>query len=223
LVRGNLHVKGPELTALITQLSEMTGNPRDACFRFARNLGLIAKKPYRKWSQKESDLLLQLLESYPKRTVILKLKRSANSVEAMLRRLGVSSTMYNDSFSKHQLASLLHIRPRTIQKWIDDGLLEARIEGSEKARRIVIETGEFTSFCKQHPQAILRGHIREDRLEFIFRFVFPRSHVDLLPVRQAKKERAAYAAQMEDEDEGFEPATDAADVEESGEALGLSA
>ncbi|MGC2741539.1 MAG: hypothetical protein WA672_00005, partial [Candidatus Angelobacter sp.] len=192
-MRSNLHVKGGALTALITDLSALTGNPRDACFRFARDLGLTSKKSYRKWSKKESDLLLQLLESHPKRTVALKLKRSPNSVEAMQRRLGVSSAMYNDSFSKYQLADLLHIRPRTIQKWIDDGLLPARIEGSERARRFHIETAEFTRFCKQHPEAILRGHVRKDRLDFVADFVFPRSHVDLLPVRQAKKERAAYA------------------------------
>lgn len=222
LVRGNLQAKGREVTKLITQLSEMTGNPRDACFRFARDMGLTGKKAYRRWSKKESDLLLQLLESHPKRTVALKLKRSANSVEAMQRRLGVNSTMYNDSFSKHQLASLLHIRPRTVQTWIDEGLLKARIEGSKRARRIVIETAEFALFCKQHPNAILRGHVREDRLEFVFKFVFPRSHVDLLPVRQAKKERAAYAAQME-ESEDFTLDNDSTDFEESGNPLGLTA
>src|SRR5258708_1734038 len=140
MVRANLAAKGRELTALITRLSEMTGNPRDACFRFARDLGLAAKKPYRKWSQKESDLLLQLLESQPKRIVALKLKRSPESVESMQRRLCVNSTMYNDSFSKHQLSALLHILPRAIQKWIDDGLLEARIEGSAKVHRIGIAT-----------------------------------------------------------------------------------
>ncbi|HJX85300.1 MAG TPA: hypothetical protein VJ723_13240 [Candidatus Angelobacter sp.] len=221
MVRGNLLAKGRELTALITRLSEITGNPRDACFRFARDLGLAAKKPYRKWSQKESDLLLQLLESQPKRIVALKLKRSPESVESMQRRLGVNSTMYNDTFSKHQLAALLHIRPRAIQKWIDDGLLEARIEGSENVRRIVIDTGAFARFCKQHPDAILRGHVREDRLEFVFKFVFPRSHVDLLPVRQAKRERRAYAAQMQDDSDEFEPETDFTNFKESGSSLEL--
>jgi hypothetical protein len=223
MVRGNLVAQGRELTALITRLSEMTGNPRDACFRFARDLGLAAKKSYRRWSQKESDLLLQLLESQPKRTVALKLKRSPESVESMQRRLGVNSTMYNDTFSKHQLAVLLHIRPRAIQKWIDDGLLKARIEGSDKVRRIVIETEAFARFCKQHPDAILRGHVREDRLEFIFKFVFPRSHVDLLPVRQAKKERAAYAAQMQDDPDEFEPETDFTNLKESGSSVELTA
>lgn len=223
LVRVNLQAKGRELTSLITRLAEMTGNPRDACFRFARDLGLTAKKPYRKWSRKESDQLLQLLESHPKRVVALKLKRSLNSVELMQRRLGVNSTMYHDSFSKHQLAVLLHIRPRAIQKWIDDGLLTARIEGSEKARRILIDTGEFTRFCKQHPDAILRGHVREDRLDFVFKFAFPRSHVDLLPVREAKKERAAYAAQMDGESDDFGVENDLTDFEEGGKGLDLTA
>jgi predicted transcriptional regulator len=179
-------------------------------------MGLPSKKPYRRWSKKESDQMLQLLESQSKRVVALKLKRSLDSIDSMQRRLGVNSKMYGDSFSKHQLAALLHIRQQTVQKWIDDGLLTARIEGSERARRIVIETEEFARFCKQHQNAILRGHVREDRLEFVFKFVFPRSHVDLLPVRQAKKEREAYASQMEEHSEDYAPDEDFADFEESG-------
>jgi hypothetical protein len=179
-------------------------------------MGLPSKKPYRRWSKKESDQMLQLLESQSKRTVALKLKRSLDSIDSMQRRLGVNSKMYGDSFSKHQLAALLHIRHQTIQKWIDDGLLNARIEGSELARRIVIEAEEFARFCKQHQNAILRGRVREDRLEFVFKFVFPRSHVDLLPVRQAKKERAAYAIQMEESSEDYALDEDFTDFQESG-------
>jgi len=99
-------------------------------------------------------------------------------------------------FTKYTLAELLHIRRRAVQKWIDDGLLKARVEGTARLPRLIIETADFVRFCHEHPEAVHEGKVRPDRLEFVFKFVFPRSHVDLLPVREAKKERAAYQEQM---------------------------
>jgi hypothetical protein len=41
------------------------------------------------------------------------------------------------------------------------------------------------------------GHrLNSDRLNFVQTFVFPPSHMELLPVREAKKEQAEYEAQM---------------------------
>jgi hypothetical protein len=66
--------------------------------------------------------------------------------------------------------------------------------------------------------------VRQDRLDFVIEYAFPRSHVDLLPVREAKKERAAYAAQIQDEDDGFGPEAEFGDFEEEGgSTLGLTA
>jgi hypothetical protein len=39
-------------------------------------------------------------------------------------------------------------------------------------------------------------------LKFIFEYVVPRSHEDLLRVRESKKERHAYEEQMQEEDGG---------------------
>jgi hypothetical protein len=95
------------------------------------------------------------------------------------------------------LASLLHVRPQFIQRWVDKGLLQAHSEGTKKLPRLMITAEDFTAFCKKHPDAILKGRVSEDRLEFVFRFVFPPSHAHLLDVRDDMKERAAYEAQMQ--------------------------
>jgi hypothetical protein len=136
-------------------------------------MGLRSKKPYRRWSHEESERLLQLFELHPLGTTARKLNLSTSSVESMLIRLGVTAQMYKDSFTKHLLASLLHIRPAVVQKWIDTGMLKARREGTTTLPRMIIEAEDFTRFCKTHPEAILRGHVRQDRLEFVFKFVFP--------------------------------------------------
>jgi hypothetical protein len=217
-------IAGGKRHTLITSLAQISGHPRDACLRFARQLGVINKRPYRKWTRKETDQLLQLCESHPLRTVSLKLQRSQTAVRGMLDRLGVSGRIGKDSFTKYVLASLLHVRPQLIQRWVDSGLVNAHMEGTERLPRVVITADDFVDFCKKHPEAILRGRVREERLDFVIEYAFPRSHVDLLPVREAKKERAAYAAQIQDEDDSFGPEAEFRDfTEEGGSSLGLTA
>lgn len=220
LVRSNLQVSGSDLRRLVTDLSQMTGYPRDACLRFARSMGVKAKKSYRKWSERETKRLFELLENHSIRTVATELRRSRKSIERRQARLGVSSAMYKDSFTKYTLAELLHIRRRAVQKWIDDGLLKARVEGTLRLPRLIIEAADFVCFCHEHPEAVHEGRVRPDRLEFVFKFVFPRSHVDLLPVREAKKERAAYQEQMRAEDgDEFSPEGEFTDWEDDGYPL----
>ena len=39
----------------------------------------------------------------------------------------------------------------------------------------------------------------KDRLDFVYHFAFPPNHAELLSVRESKKERAAYDAQLKEE------------------------
>lgn len=217
-------IAGGKRHTLIASLAHISGHPRDACLRFARQIGVVNKRPYRKWTRKETDQLLQLCESHPLRTVALKLQRSQTAIRGMLDRLGVGGRIGKDSFTKYVLASLLHVRPQLIQRWVDSGLLNAHREGTERLPRVVITADDFVDFCKKHPAAILRGRVRQDRLDFVIGYAFPRSHADLLPVREAKKERAAYIARMQDDDDGFVPESEFRDsTDESESSLGLTA
>ncbi len=50
---------------LITKLTEISGNPRDACFRFVRQLGIARKRSYREWTKREQQRLLDLITALP--------------------------------------------------------------------------------------------------------------------------------------------------------------
>jgi hypothetical protein len=63
-------------------------------------------------------------------------------------------------------------------------------------QRHVIEADDFSAFCKAHSKAIVGRRLNLDRLNFVKDFVFPPSHAELLPVRESKKERAAYEEQV---------------------------
>ena len=54
------------------------------------------------------------------------------------------------------------------------------------------------------------NRLSKERLDFVYHFAFPASHTELLPVRESKKERNAYEAQLKEEEiedlsEGFCP------------------
>src|ERR1700728_1046289 len=74
---------------LVTKLVEISGNPRDACLRFLRELGVNQKRVYREWTKPEQQRLLDLISSLPVEEVAKILRRPAGSVRSLLHRLGM--------------------------------------------------------------------------------------------------------------------------------------
>lgn len=186
------------LKALITNIAAVSGNPRGACWRFARQFGVTSKRSYRPWTEAEHQKLLDLIASRSLDEVATLLRRSPTSIRSMLHRLGANARMGEDWFTKHNLAAALHIRPEEVQKWIDQGLLKCRTVDVRGLKRQIIDAGDFCDFCKRHQRVIVGHRLNAERLNFVQTFVFPPSHVELLPVREAKKEQAAYDEQMKD-------------------------
>lgn len=184
------------LKALITQLAAVSENPRGACWRFVRQLGIKSKRSYRPWTKPEQQKLLDLIASRSLEEVSLHLRRSPTSVRAMLHRLGANARMGQDWFTRHALAEALHIRSEDVQKWIDRGWLKCRVVGTDGLKRQLIDADDFCDFCKQHRKEVVGNRLSMDRLNFLQTFVFPPSHAELLPVRSAKKEQEAYEEQM---------------------------
>jgi hypothetical protein len=124
------------------------------------------------------------------------LRRSPSSVRAMLHRLGATARMGQDWFTKYTLAEALHVRAEEVQRWIDRGLLRSRTVETSGLQRQIIDAEDFCDFCKCHRREIVGHRLNANRLSFVQTFVFPPSHMELLPVREAKKEQAAYEEQM---------------------------
>ena len=181
---------------LVTALATVTGHSRDACLRFVRQLGVTRKQQYREWTIAEQQRLLDLIGLNPPHEVAKILRRSPGSVRSMLNRLGASAQMGRDWFTTLTLAEALHVRVEEVQRWIDRGWLRCRTVETGRLKKKIIDADDFAEFCKQHRSAIIGRRLNAERLDFVRNFVFPPSHVDLLPVRESKKERAAYKAQV---------------------------
>ncbi len=53
MVRANLNAGVQQRRRLIAELAEKSGNPRDACLRFVRQLGVTTRRHYRKWPERD--------------------------------------------------------------------------------------------------------------------------------------------------------------------------
>jgi hypothetical protein len=202
LVRTNLAASGRELSDLLALLEKESGNPRWACRRFVRRMGIKAKRPQRSWTVQEQQRLIKLLDLHPVAEIAKLMRRSQSSIWHMLRRLGANAKMGKDSFTKYTLAVALHVRPEKVEEWIGRGWLKAREIETGRGKRVVIDAEAFCEFCRNHTRDVVGNRLSKERLDFVYHFAFPPSHSELLPVRDSKKERDAYEKQLEAQNVG---------------------
>jgi hypothetical protein len=176
---------------LVTKLAEISGNPRDACLRFLRELGVSQKRSYREWTKPEQQRLIDLVSSMPVEEAARVLRRPATSVRSMLHRLGVGGKTGREWFTKFSLSRALHTRPDEIQKWIDRGWLPSRSLTAAGTKVNIIDADDFCQFVKQHGHAVVSRRLTYETLWFVQNYVFPPSHADLLSVRGTYKKQDA--------------------------------
>lgn len=182
-----------ELRLLVTKVASITGYPRDACLRFVRQLGVAERNPYKAWTENDKQRLLDLSARFLLKEVARLMCRSYSSVRSMLHHLGATARMGQDWFTLYVLAEALHIDADEVQRWIDRKWLKCRVVPIGELKRVIITADDFDEFCRTHGRQLAGGRrIPWRRLEFLTTFVFPPSHAELLPVRDSKKERAAY-------------------------------
>lgn len=223
LVRTNLDATGIKVSALVTRLAEESGNPRWACRRFVRSMGIRSRRPYRVWSEQEQQRLLKLIDLHPVAEIAKLMRRSQSSIWHMLQRLGANAKMSKDSFTKYTLALALHVRPEKVQDWIAHGWLKARDVETGRGKRTVIDATDFCEFCREHTKDVIGNRLTKERLDFVYHFAFPPSHAELLPVRESKKERDAYDEQLGVITDPRKKRVRGDDMKEGGDGMGLIA
>jgi hypothetical protein len=176
---------------LVTKLAAISGNPRDACLRFLRELGVDQKRAYREWTKPEQQRLLDLIIATPVEEAAKILRRPAGSVRSMLHRLGIGGKTGREWFTKFSLSRALHTRPDEIQKWIDLGWLKSRSLTTAGTKANIIHPDDFCEFVKDHGRAAVGRRLTYDALWFVQNYVFPPSHAELLSVRGTYKKQDA--------------------------------
>ena len=184
-----------ERRMLVTKLVQISGNPRDACLRFVRQLGVTQRRNYREWTKAEQQRLLDLTASIPVEEAARIMRRPPGSVRSMLHRLEGGGRKGREWFTKCSLATVLHIRPDEVQRWIDRGWLKCRIVETVGLKRQIIDPDDFCEFFKQYGQQAAGRRLSYEGLWFVRNYVFPSSHAELLSLRESYKKRDADVAQ----------------------------
>src|SRR5258708_36857924 len=96
---------------LVTELAEISGNPRDACLRFLRELGVKQKRAYREWTKPEQQRLVDLITAMPVEEAAKILRRPAGSVRSRLHRLGMGGRTSREWFTKFSVSPAFHTPP----------------------------------------------------------------------------------------------------------------
>lgn len=168
---------------ILSKLTQSSGNPRDACLRFLRRLGVAEKRSYREWTTREQQHLIQLIDGVPVEEAARVLRRPPSSVRSMLHRLGMGVRQSREWFTVSLLAKALHISRDEVRKWIDRGWLQCRVVQAQSVKVQIIDVDDFCSFVKNHGREVIGNRLSYEGLAFVRDYVFPRSHADLLSVR----------------------------------------
>lgn len=202
---SNATRRGEHATAaLATRLVALTGNPRDACFRFLHRHGIARKPQSRPWTKIEQQRLLDLLENCTIQEIASTLLRSPSSIRSMLHRLGESSRRGRDWFTPYTLAEALHVRVDEVQSWINKGWLPCRTVETSGLTKRIIDPDDFSVFVKQHGPAVVGRRLKREGLAFVQNFVFPPKHAHLLPLRKHESGPAPSSEDEEPEDSALD-------------------
>ena len=203
-----------EREQLLSKLVQASGNPRDACLRFLRRLGVAEKRSYREWTTREQQRLIELIDDVPVEEAARILRRPPTSVRSMLHRLDLGARRSREWFTISLLAQALHIGRDEVRRWVDRGWLKCRVVQSQSVKVQIIDADDFCSFVKDHGREVIGNRLSYEGLAFVRDYVFPRSHADLLSVRgpynTAAKKQAAKSVMYDPNDFQENPAEQSA-------------
>lgn len=162
---GGLHQRGRVIDALMRQ----TGFPRWYIKRQAQRLGLTMHPDRRPWTQQELDTLDNMLGKVSTGTIAKRLKRTESSVVMKIKALGLSRRV-REGYTMLDLEECLGEDHHKIQKWIANGWLRSRTQGTRRhdgnggdIHRF--QEKDILAFIKQHPQEIILGKV--DQMWFL--------------------------------------------------------
>jgi len=156
-------------------------------------MGNKAKNGYKRWPASEQERLLETLDKLKVREAAHKMRCSPSAIYGMLRRLHVTAILRQDCISKSRLAAVFHVHFYVVDSWIEKGMLNATVLQVGKVNRTTIRPHDLYQFCLQYREEVIGNRLNLERIEFIYKYLFPPDHNELFSVRKHKKERSIAA------------------------------
>lgn len=196
-------LSGPKLAQLVRRLQRQTGRSDQECWRFVIKYGIKAETDNRRWLPEELDEARELLTKYSVEEVAKRLNRSPRALRNALHRRQLSVREIRcDCFSVEALAQAVHVRPKEVIHWIEQGWLNATVSEQDRRSNYRITPEALAAFYRHHLHDLLKRRIPNHTLfEAYLQYCFSPKHTageQLLEVRRDKREREAFAASQSD-------------------------
>ena len=148
---------------VLNRMIRMTGLPRWYIKRQAARLGLTMHMDRRPWTGTELDRLENMVGQFSTATIAKRLGRPESSVVNKLKRLGTSRRV-RDGYTMRELELCLGEDHHKITKWIQNGWLQDRLQGTRRRGRSGndvhrIREEDVVEFIRNHPQEINLGKL----------------------------------------------------------------
>ena len=116
------------------------------------------------WTEKEIEILIEMITQYSPITIARRLHRSVNAVVLKSKGLGYSRRIRDGWFTKKDVCEILGVGHKKVQGWIDSGALEATWHSN-------IKPGKNGGACWHITTEALRGFIISHPIELMGRNV----------------------------------------------------
>jgi hypothetical protein len=188
-----------KLEELVQRLQRHTGRSRRDCLNFVHKC-LSSKSRQREWSDEEIERARELLATHPVKIVAAKLNRTEDALRMMCKRRGIRTReLQCDLFSITSLASELKIRKEQVRELIAGGFLEASQTKHSDRSTYKIDPEAVSRLLIENLPELERRRVRSSTILQVYeRYCYTPKHTtdkQLLQVREAKRERAAFEAQ----------------------------
>ena len=117
----------------------------------------------RPWTAAEEEVIERLVGKVSALTIAKKLKRTEASVVLKIKRMGVSRRVHN-GYTMRDLEECLGEDHHKIQRWIENGWLRDRLQGTRRHDGNGCDIHRFrekdiVAFIKEYPQEISLGRV----------------------------------------------------------------
>jgi len=148
---------------VLNRMIRETGLPRWYIKRRASRLGLTMHQDRRPWTIAEEAIVERLVGKVSALTIAKRLKRTEASVVLKIKRMGLSRRV-RDGYTMRDLEDCLGESHKKIQRWIENGWLRDRLQGTQRNNGNGRDIHRFREsaildFIRRHPEELNLGKV----------------------------------------------------------------
>jgi len=167
IVRREYNGHNQSAYLIAAKLTSMTGDKITFCAvkEQAARMGILQNKNP-DWTDKEIEILSEMITQYAPITIAHRLHRSLNAIVVKSKRLGYSRRVRDGWYTKAEVAEILGVDHKKVQNWINSGAIKAGFHNPNSppskgngSASWHIKRGALIRFIRKYPQELVGRNV----------------------------------------------------------------